>query len=92
MGAMKLVEGQAIELEDGTMAYVQNTPKRKCTGMILARECQTVLLKPTILIECVSCWARMEITKHVLNMNTISGAVSIHFNAVQWVPLNSACV
>ena len=29
MGAMKLIEGQAIELEDGTMAYVQNAPKRK---------------------------------------------------------------
>ena len=28
-GGMKLVEGQAIELEDGTMAYVQNTPKCK---------------------------------------------------------------
>ena len=27
VGTMKLVEGQAIELEDGTMAYVQNTPK-----------------------------------------------------------------
>ena len=27
VGTMKLVEGQTIELEDGTMAYVQNTPK-----------------------------------------------------------------
>ena len=27
VGTMKLVEGQAIELEDGTVAYVQNTPK-----------------------------------------------------------------
>ena len=29
VGTMKLVEGQTIELEDGTMAYVQNTPKGK---------------------------------------------------------------
>ena len=29
IGTMKLVEGQTIELEDGTMAYVQNTPKGK---------------------------------------------------------------
>ncbi len=28
-GTVKLVEGQAIELEDGTMAYVQNASKRE---------------------------------------------------------------
>ncbi len=30
VNTVKLVEGQAVELEDGTLAYVQSAPRSEC--------------------------------------------------------------